>query len=131
MTDYFSSGSAYFVGDAGSDPAVNPAADPAWVAGRDAAGRMSPQEADVYYSSLREQALRNRVSPAAGRSTADALRDTPHHGQGARVHANDADHQRQMRREGLVGPRGGLTRKGSIAAERLRNQALDNAFGPL
>lgn len=76
-------------------------------------------------------ALRNRVTDQATRTDADALRDTPHQGQGARVHAADADHQKQMRRRGLVGPRGGLTRKGSIAAERLRAAALDDAFGAL
>jgi hypothetical protein len=76
-------------------------------------------------------ALRNRVTDADTRTDADALRDTPNHHQGSRVHAADADHQRQLRRAGLVGPRGGLTRKGSIAAERLRGDALDAAFGPL
>jgi hypothetical protein len=65
------------------------------------------------------------------RSDADALRDTANHHQGTRVHATDADHGRQLRRQGLTGPRGGLTRRGSIAAERLRNATLDDAFGPL
>jgi hypothetical protein len=76
-------------------------------------------------------ALRNRVTDQDTRTDADALRDTGNHHQGSRVHAADADHQAGMRRRGLVGPRGGLTRKGSIAAERLRNEALDAAFGPL
>ncbi len=74
---------------------------------------------------------RNRVTDADTRTDADALRDTANHHQGSRVHAADTDHQRQLRRSGLVGPRGGLTRRGSIAAERLRNDALDAAFGAL
>lgn len=77
---------------------------------------------------------RNRVTPAdaAGRTDADALRDTRNHHQGSGVvHAADAGHAREMRRRGLIGPRGGLTRRGSIVAERLRNAALDDAFGPL
>lgn len=66
------------------------------------------------------------------RSDADALRDTRNHHQGSGiVHAADADHARELRRKGLIGPRGGLTRRGSIVAERLRNAALDDAFGPL
>lgn len=73
----------------------------------------------------------NRVTDPDTRTDADALRDTANHHQGTRVHAADADHGRQLRRAGLVGKRGGLTRRGSIAAERLRNQALDDAFGPL
>lgn len=76
-------------------------------------------------------AVPNRVTDQATRTDADALRDTANHHQGTRVHAADADHGRQLRRQGLVGPRGGLTRRGSIAAERLRNAALDDAFGPL
>lgn len=72
----------------------------------------------------------NRVTDAATRTDADALRDTANHHQGSRVHAADADHQRQLRRSGLVGRRGGLTRKGSIVAEGLRNATLDDAFGP-
>jgi hypothetical protein len=77
---------------------------------------------------------RNRVTPAdaSTRTDADALRDTRNHHQGSGVvHAADADHARGLRRKGLIGPRGGLTRRGSIAAERLRNAALDDAFGPL
>lgn len=73
----------------------------------------------------------NRVTDPETRTTADALRDTANHHQGSRVHAADADHASDMRRSGLVGRRGGLTRKGSIAAERLRNAQLDDAFGPL
>jgi hypothetical protein len=66
------------------------------------------------------------------RTDADALRDTRNHHQGSGVvHAADADHARDLRRKGLIGPRGGLTRRGSIAAEQLRNAALDDAFGPL
>jgi hypothetical protein len=192
MTDHFATGSAYFVG-----PAVHPAADPAWVAARDAAGRMTAADADAYYGALESQRpARNRVTrpalnlhngmavswqhPTGGRiqhgtiaritdrfvevrdgvategilrewivsvvrqvdgstvvepvvrSDADALRDTRNHHQGSGVvHAADADHAREMRRRGLIGPRGGLTRKGSIVAERLRNAALDDAFGPL
>lgn len=72
---------------------------------------------------------RNRVTDPDTRTDADALRDTANHHQGSRVHAADADHDRQLRRQGLTGPRGGLTRRGSIAAERLRNAALDAAFG--
>jgi hypothetical protein len=75
-------------------------------------------------------AWRNRVTDTATRTDADALRDTANHHQGSKVHAASADHGRQLRRAGLVGPRGGLTRKGSIAAERLRGAALDDAFGP-
>jgi hypothetical protein len=74
---------------------------------------------------------RNRITDADARTAADALRDTANHHQGSRVHAAGADQERQLRRAGLVGRRGGLTRKGSIAAERLRNAALDDAFGPL
>lgn len=37
------------------DPSVNPAADPAWVADRDAAGKMTATEADAYYSALESQ----------------------------------------------------------------------------
>ncbi len=74
---------------------------------------------------------RNRVTDQPTRTDADALRDTANAAQGSRVHAADADHQRGMRRRGLVGRRGGLTRSGSIAAERLRDAALDDAFGPL
>ena len=128
-------GSAYFVGPARNrvtDPSVNPAASQAWVAARDVAGKMSAAEADAYYGTLELQ--RNRVTPAdaATRTDADALRDTRNHHQGSGiVHAADADHAAQMRRAGLIGPRGGLTRRGSIAAERLRNQALDDAFGTL
>jgi hypothetical protein len=77
---------------------------------------------------------RNRVTPAdaSTRTDADALRDTRNHHQGSGiVHAADADHARELRRKGLIGPRGGLTRRGSIAAERLRGASLDDAFGPL
>lgn len=73
----------------------------------------------------------NQVTDAATRTDEDALRDTQNHHQGSRVHAADVDHGRQLRRAGLTGKRGGLTRRGSIVAERLRNQALDDAFGPL
>ena len=85
----------------------------------------------AYFVGDAAPALRNRVTDPQVRTTADALRDTPNHHQGARVHANGADHGRQMRRQGLIGPRNGLTRKGSIATERLRNAQLDDAFGPL
>lgn len=78
-----------------------------------------------------DTAARNRVTDQETRTDADALRDTANHHQGTRVHAADDQHGRQLRRQGLVGPRGGLTRRGSIAAERLRNAALDDAFGPL
>lgn len=74
---------------------------------------------------------RNRVTDSATRTDGDALADTRNHAQGTVVHAADSDHAREMRRRGLIGPRGGLTRRGSIAAERLRNAALDDAFGPL
>lgn len=74
---------------------------------------------------------RNRVTDPDTRTNADALRDTANHHQGSRVHAAGADQERQLRRAGLVGRRGGLTRKGSIAAERLRSAALDEAFGSL
>lgn len=35
----------------------------------------------------------------------------------------------ELQRAGLVGPGGGLTRAGSIAAERLKRAAEDAAFG--
>lgn len=73
----------------------------------------------------------NRVTDPATRTDADALRDTANHHQGTRVHASGTDQARQLRRAGLTGRRGGLTRKGSIAAEKLRNSALDDAFGAL
>lgn len=76
-------------------------------------------------------APRNRVRDRESRTDADALRDTRNHAQGAIVHAADRGHARQLQRAGLIGPRQGLTRKGSIVAERLREQALDDAFGPL
>ena len=37
----------------------------------------------------------------------------------------------ELKMAGMIGFRDGLTRKGSIAAEREQNKALDNAFGPL
>lgn len=88
---------------------------------------------ETYYCDGRCQTpihARNRVTDPATRTDADALRDTANHHQGSRVHAADADHGRQLRRSGLVGPRQGLTRRGSIVAEGLRNAALDDAFGP-
>ena len=39
------------------------------------------------------------------------------------------DVRRAMMDEGLIGIRGGLTRKGSIRAERLQNAELDRLFG--
>lgn len=95
--------------------------------------------AEALVDGLVEVQNREFITTAAGlevirdsvRTDADALRDTANHHQGTRVHAADKGHQRDLRRQGLVGPRGGLTRRGSIAAERLRNAALDDAFGPL
>jgi len=75
-------------------------------------------------------ALRNRVADYETRTDADALLDAAGTHQGARVHAADGDHERQLRRRGLVGRRGGLTRRGSIAAERLESASLDALFGP-
>lgn len=43
----------------------------------------------------------------------------------------DAATLNELKMAGMIGFRDGLTRKGSIAAEREQNKALDNAFGPL
>jgi hypothetical protein len=37
---------------------------------------------------------------------------------------------RQLFDEGLIGANGGLTLRGSIRAERLKDRELDNLFGP-
>ena len=38
---------------------------------------------------------------------------------------------RELQAAGLTGPRGGLTMKGSIQAQKLQSAALDDVFGPL
>lgn len=45
---------------------VNPAADPAWVAARDAAGEMTDAEADAYYTALERQRTTHYRSPELG-----------------------------------------------------------------
>lgn len=64
---------------------------------------------------------------AAERTTTDALTDGGYH-QGQRVHAAGREQERELRRKGLIGKRGGLTRRGSIAAERAQNDELDRLF---
>ena len=65
-----------------------------------------------------------------GRDAVDVLLDAKNSHQGARTHSTNVQQHRELRRAGLVGPRGGLTRKGSIAAERLYSAELDALFGP-
>lgn len=148
MTDHFATGSAYFVGPAAAPrnrvttPQLRIHSRVVWQHPmgplRDnyaTVRRIGPRFVTVGDSVGSEGILPEWIVMIDGvsvvRTDADALRDTPHQGQGARVHAADADHARELRRKGLIGPRQGLTRRGSIAAERLRNAALDDAFGPL
>lgn len=70
---------------------------------------------------------RNRVANT-NIDAVDILLDAAGKHVGARTHSADADQARQMRRAGLTGRRGGLTRKGSIAAERLKSAELDRLF---
>lgn len=55
----------------------------------------------------------------------DILLDAAGKHTGARTHSADADQARDMRRGGLTGRRGGLTRRGSIIAERLKREELE------
>jgi hypothetical protein len=66
----------------------------------------------------------------AGRDAVDVILDASSSHQGAITHPTGTAQHRELRRAGLVGPRGGLTRKGSIAAERLHSDQLDTLFGP-
>ena len=50
--------------------------------------------------------------------------------QGSRTQTTTDKQARQIRAAGLTGKHGGLTRAGSILAERLKSAELDALFGP-
>lgn len=65
-----------------------------------------------------------QMSEAAKR----ALTNAPGHAQGTVIDAH-APVSAELMRAGLIGPQFGLTRKGSIAAEKLKSAELDRLFG--
>lgn len=62
----------------------------------------------------------------------DTLKRLPSHNQGTKVlleHAKgNAAALLDLHEAGLTGPLGGLTRKGSIVAQRLQNEQLETLF---
>jgi hypothetical protein len=64
----------------------------------------------------------------ASKTNEDLLRSVGGYAQGTKVNIIGA-HMRQLFDAGLIGPSGGLTRKGSILAERVQNAHLDELFG--
>jgi hypothetical protein len=60
----------------------------------------------------------------------NALRSAPGHAQGKKpVLVIGSPLYKAMVAEGLIGPGGGLTRKGSILAERVQNARTEALFG--
>lgn len=63
------------------------------------------------------------------RTVDELLTAMPGHYQGTTLTGMTSVEYDRLAREGLIGPLGGLTRKGSIKAERLQNADLDRLFG--
>ncbi len=59
----------------------------------------------------------------------EVLLTTPGFGVGAMPQIESPSIFATLRREGLIGINGGLTRKGSIRTERLKSAQLDRLFG--
>jgi hypothetical protein len=67
-----------------------------------------------------------QMSEAAKR----ALSNAPGHAQGTVVPVTiNGEVEHELFQAGLIGEHGGLTRKGSIAAEKLKSAELDRLFG--
>ena len=73
-------------------------------------------------------AQKPELSPAATR----ALLAAPSDAEGAQVatQTTTSGVRDELKQAGLIGPRGGLTRKGSIVKARLDREQLDDLFGP-
>lgn len=66
-----------------------------------------------------------QMSEAAKR----ALTNAPGHAQGTAVNVPLGSTRYELIQAGLISGRGNLTRKGSIAAEKLKSAELDRLFG--